>query len=394
MSVWKQIAFSLVILVAAAAAWARFFPGADAILSRWGIEWAAAAVRPEAPPTAAEGSGDSRRQGGGGPITGIVTAAVISATINDNLTAIGTGRANSSVTVTPYASGRVTEIAVSPGQMIKAGDVIAKLDSDSEEIAVDRARIAVNNATATLERVKALRGSNNATGVQLTDAEVALDNARLALRDVELALARRTIVSPISGVVGILPAEIGDQVTTQSAIATIDDRSRIIVDFWVPERFASAIEVGQPLRAFPIARPNETFEGTVSAVDNRLDEASRTLLVQAALDNGKDTLRAGMSFQVSMKFPGDSYPAVSPLAVQWGTDGAFVWTVTDGRAKRTPIRIVQRNTETVLVEAPLAAGDLVVVEGVHAVREGAEIMVAERNDAGSEQTTSTRPAGS
>jgi hypothetical protein len=132
----------------------------------------------------------------------------------------------------------------------------------------------------------------------------------------------------------------------------------------------------------------------VSAVDNRLDEASRTLLVQAALDNGKDTLRAGMSFQVSMKFPGDSYPAVSPLAVQWGTDGAFIWTVVDGRARRTNVRIVQRNTETVLVDASIAAGDLVVVEGVHAVREGAEIMVAERGDTGAEQTTSTRPAGS
>jgi len=393
MSVWKQIAFSLVILVAAAAAWVRFFPGADAVLSRWGIEWAAAAVRPQAPPASAEG-GEGRRQGGGGPISGVVTALVTRATINDNLTAIGTGRASNSVTVTPYASGRITAIVVSPGQMIKAGDVIAELDSDSEEIAVDRARIAVNNATATLERVQALRASNTATAVQLADAEVALDNARLALRDAELALTRRTVISPISGVVGILPAEIGHQVTTQSAIATIDDRSRIIVDFWVPERFASAIDVGQPLKAFPIARPNENFEGTVSAVDNRLDEASRTLLVQAALDNSKDTLRAGMSFQVSMKFPGDSYPAVSPLAVQWGTDGAFVWTVSDGRAKRTPVRIVQRNTETVLVEASLAEGDVVVVEGVHAVREGAEIMVAARGDTGQEQTTSTRPAGS
>jgi RND family efflux transporter MFP subunit len=392
MSVWKQLVLSLVILVAAAAAWVRFFPGADVILSRWGIEWAAAAVRPETPPSAA-GTGEGRRQGGGGAVTGVVTAAVTRATINDTLTAIGTGRANSSVTVNPYASGRLTEIAVAPGRMIEAGDVIARLDSDSEEIAVDRARIAVDNATAALERVKALRASNTATVVQLTDAEVALDNARLELRDAELALARRTIISPISGVVGILPSEAGDQVTTQSAIATIDDRSRIIVDFWVPERFASAIAAGQPLTAFPIARPSEMFEGTVSAVDNRLDEASRTLLVQAALDNSKDTLRAGMSFQVSMKFPGDSYPAVSPLAIQWGTDGAFVWAVVDGKAKRTTVRIVQRNTETVLIEAAIAIGDLVVVEGVHAVREGAEIMVAERGEVGQEQALPPRPAG-
>ena len=58
-----------------------------------------------------------------------------------------------------------------------------------------------------------------------------------------------------------------------------------------------------------------------------------------------------------MKFPGDTYPAVSPLPIQWGTDGAFVWAVRDGKAKRVPVRIIQRNTENVLVEAPIASGD-------------------------------------
>ncbi len=54
-------------------------------------------------------------------------------------------------------------------------------------------------------------------------------------------------------------------------------------------------------------------------------EQSRTLRVQAGIANPDDSLRAGMSFQVTMKFPGDTYPAVSPLAIQGGTDGAFVW---------------------------------------------------------------------
>jgi multidrug efflux pump subunit AcrA (membrane-fusion protein) len=83
-----------------------------------------------------------------------------------------------------------------------------------------------------------------------------------------------------------------------------------------------------------------------------------------------------MSFQVGMKFAGDTYPAVSPLAVLWGTDGAFVWAVENGKVKRVPVRVVQRNTELVLVEAPLAIGDMVVTEGVQSVREGSEVMIA------------------
>jgi multidrug efflux pump subunit AcrA (membrane-fusion protein) len=78
-----------------------------------------------------------------------------------------------------------------------------------------------------------------------------------------------------------------------------------------------------------------------------------------------------------VKFPGDAYPSVDPLAIQWGTDGAFVWVIRDGKAKRTPVRVVQRNTESVLVAAEgILPGDTVVTEGVHAVRDGADVLVA------------------
>jgi RND family efflux transporter MFP subunit len=298
------------------------------------------------------------------------------ATINDRLQAIGTGRANASVTVNPYDSGRLTEVTVTAGSMVEKSQIIARLESETEQIAVDRAKIAERDAAAKFERATSLRASNAGTAVQVADAEMALANAKLALRDAELALERRSIVAPIAGIVGILPIEAGNYVTTQTAIATIDDRSSIVVDFWVPERYASTIAVGTALTATPIARPNEVFDGTVSAVDNRLDEASRTLRVQARIANENDQLRAGMSFQVLMKFPGDSYPSVNPLAIQWGTDGSFVWAVRDGKAKRTPVRIIQRNTENVLVEAELAENDRVVTEGIYVVREGAELLIA------------------
>ena len=108
------------------------------------------------------------------------------------------------------------------------------------------------------------------------------------------------------------------------------------------------------------------------------DEKSRTLWVQARIANPADSLRAGMSFQVAMQFAGESYPAVSPLAVLWGSDGAFVWVVKDDKIKRVPVRIVQRNTELVLVDAPIAKGDMVVTEGVQSVHEGSDVRIAGR----------------
>ena len=385
MAAWKQLLLALVVLVAAAAAWAKFFPGAPEILASWGMDWARAAV--DAKPT----DEPEQPQRNNRPQTAVITAPVIEAVINDRLSAIGTGRANNSVTVKPYTSGRVTSIEVESGARIEAGTVIALIDSEVEEIALDRAKIALADAEAKLERVKSLRTANTATLVQVTDAELVVGNARLALRDAQLNLDRRSIRAPIEGIIGILPVEAGNYVTTDTVVATIDDRSRIKIDFYVPERFAANMVVGGRLKASPIARPEEVFDGTVSAVDNRVDDKSRTLLVQAEIPNDKDTLRAGMSFRISVEFPGDIYPSVDPLAIQWGTDGAFVWVIRDGKARRTPVRIVQRNTESVLVAAEgIAPGDTVVTEGVHAVRDGAEVLVAKSDPTA--MTTGATPA--
>lgn len=379
MSSWKQAALSLVVLLLAGVLWVRFFPGAHDILARRDLEWISEAIAPAGGETASgetASQSDSGQGGPGAPQTAVVTSVVSTATINDSLTAIGTGRANRTVTVIPFSAGRIEAFEVSSGERVTAGDVIARLDSDAEQIAFARAEVALADARARLERINTLRASNTATEVQVTEAELAVRNAELALREAELELERRSIRAPIDGVIGILPINVGNYVTTDTEIATIDDRSEILVDFWVPERFSSMIEVGMPLTASLVSRPDRTFDGEISAIDNRVDAESRTLRVQARIENETDALRAGMAFRVSMDFPGDTFPAVDPLAVQWGADGAFVWAVRNGHAERTAVRIIQRNTESVLVDAALVSGDEVVIQGIHAVREGAPVMVA------------------
>lgn len=369
MPIWKQLAICAVLLVAGAIAWALFGSPRET-LAGLGIGSPPEVAQTQAPnPNPEQMPG---RQGGG-----VFTVAVTTATINDRLQAIGTGRAAETVAVTPFASGRLTELLVRSGSTVDAGDIIARLDSQTETIAVDRARFALEDAEARLQRIDQLRASNTVSQVQLTEARLGVENARLALRDAELTLERRDIEAPISGVVGILPVSVGNYVTSSTEIASIDDRSSILVDFWAPERYAGMIEVGAALQASLIARPDQVFRGEVSALDNRIDAQSRTLRVEATIDNPSDALRAGMSFQVEMSFPGETYPAVDPLAVQWGTEGAFVWAVDNGVARRVPVRVVQRNTDSILIAAEIEPGVQVVSEGIHLVREGGDVRIAQ-----------------
>src|SRR5690606_29152753 len=84
-------------------------------------------------------------------------------------------------------------------------------------------------------------------------------------------------------------------------------------------------------------------------------------------DDGK--LRPGMSFSVSMSFPGESFPSVDPLAIQWSSEGAYLWKYVEAKVERVPVQIIQRNSDGVLVQAELTEGDQVVTQGVQQLRD-------------------------
>jgi RND family efflux transporter MFP subunit len=259
---------------------------------------------------------------------------------------------------------------------VNAGDVIIRLDSAEEELAVERSRLAVADAERKASRLGSLAEQRAISSVEADNARSELETARVALREAELDLARRTVTAPIAGSLGILSVNAGDYVTTSTDITTIDDRSDILVEYYVPERFAASMRVGKPVSVTAIARPGETFGGAITAVDNRVDETSRTLRAQALVSNERDLLRAGMSFEVEMRFEGEVYPSVDPLAIQWDSDGPYVWRVVDGKAGRVAIAIIQRNADRVLVKADIAEGDAIVTEGVQSVRNGGDVRVA------------------
>ncbi len=322
-------------------------------------------------------AGNRGGSGGAGgrsaPPTLVVARPVIDAIINDRLQAVGSGKALASVSVVPLSSGLLTDVLVKSGQQVQRNDVLALLDDDEQVIARDRAARLAENAAVDEARLAKLYRSRTTTEAELIRTRADLADAKLALREADLTLARRSIKAPIAGVVGLIPVDSGNYVTTQSEIVTIDDRSTIIVEFWVPERFAGQIALGQQIRATAQANPSRVYAGIITGIGSRVESDSRTLPIQAQLNNQDDSLRPGMSFNLTLNFTGESFPAVDPLAVQWDSTGSYVWRLVEDKVERVPVQIIQRNPESVLVASELTAGDQVVTEGLLSLRPGAVV---------------------
>ncbi|TRL37467.1 efflux RND transporter periplasmic adaptor subunit [Rhizobium straminoryzae] len=389
MRIWKQVTLSLAVLSGGLCLWLFVRPDAASTLVNLGVPrplvsflapagqgtGAQGTGKPSLPSGAqqvAQGAGQAGQGSGAARGVLVVTRQVETGTVNDHLNAIGDGQAIQSVVVMPQASGTVTEIRVASGQKVRKGDILARLDDDEQRIERDKAQVALRSA---VEKSQSYRNLQSVARLDVLDAQIAEESARLALGTAELNLRRRDIVAPIDGVAGIVAVNIGDNVTPQTSIVMLDDRSQILVDFWAPERFVTQLKPGLAVEANAVSRPGQTFRGEVQSIDNRVDSASRTIRVRARIDNASDLLRAGMSFSVAMRFPGDSYPAVDPLSVQWDAEGAYVWAVEEAKARKVRVKIIQRNPDRVLVEAALEGDDHVVTEGLQRVREGQPLRV-------------------
>ncbi|MET0170972.1 MAG: efflux RND transporter periplasmic adaptor subunit [Agrobacterium vaccinii] len=373
MQVWKQVGVILAVVGAGVCLWAYMSADGRIVLSKAGL---ISAEQPAAQTAGAASAGGGQRGQGGGrgnSATLVSIAPVKTGTVNDRMNAIGNGEAIQSVVVTPQASGLISEILVSSGQSVKKGDVLARLDDDEQLIEREKAQVSLRSA---VEKSTSYRNLRSVARLDVLDAQIAEEAAKLAVSTAELNFKRRNIVAPIDGIAGIVAINVGDNATTQTSIVSIDDRTKILVNFWAPERFTTAIKIGMPVEATSISRPGETFKGKVEAVDNRVDEASRTVRVRAVFDNANDDLRAGMSFAVTMGFTGENFPSVDPLAVQWDGEGSYVWRVKDDKSHKVRVQVVQRNPDSVLVKAELAQDDPVVIEGLQRVREGGTVRTA------------------
>lgn len=380
MSIARQLLLSLFLVVVVGGGWLLYQRPAFVFGEP---ETVGDATRPAGPagpgggPGGAPGGGPGSASGGrpaGFGQTLVVTAPVGTDDSATEIRAIGTAAAARSVTIYPQVTAIVTAVSFTPGASVERGQVLLELDSADQQVALDRASIALEAARETLDRSERLEKTGNVTASVLSDARKAVQQAEVDVRMAELDLGKRTIRAPFDGVIGLTDVTAGDLVTSQTAIATVADMSSVTVAFDVPERVVGKITVGEPISATAAALPGATFTGAISAIDNRIDPATRTMRVEATLPNEAASLKPGMTVTTDLDVAGETRPAVPSLAIQWDRNGSFVWKLDGDAVTRVGVQIVARRSGVVTVAGDVVPGDEVVVEGVLRLREGTTVV--------------------
>lgn len=283
--------------------------------------------------------------------------------VSERVAAVGSGRAQEQVTLTTRVAGVISDVLFKGGDKVEKNQVLVKLASEPEAIAVETADAQRAQAFDAVERYKQLNEAAISRVVK-AEAETALKVADAALRRAREDLDRMTIKAPFAGVIGLTNLQVGDYLAVGNPIAPLDDRSTILIEFTVPEAVAPQIKTDMPMRTSLAARPGEIYNGKVAAVGTRIDPVTRTLSVRGEIPNPDLSLIPGSTFSVTVQLSGEKSPVVPGLAIQWDRAGAYVWRVKDdSTVERVDAAILARDGDRVFVDAALKPGEKIVNEG-------------------------------
>jgi membrane fusion protein (multidrug efflux system) len=307
----------------------------------------------------------------------VVVATTTTKPWSDVIEALGTARANESLTLSAKVTETVARVHFSDGDRVEAGQVLVSLTGRAEVAQLEEARAALKEATQQFGRQNGLVEQGTVPRSQL-DAQIAVrDSARARMEAIRARLADRVITAPFAGVLGFRQVSEGTLVTPGTPIATLDDITVIKLDFSVPETLLGSLAVGQPIEARSAAFSDRVFDGTVSSIDSRVDPISRAVTVRARMPNEDARLRPGMLLSVSLSTAPRDAVVIPEIAVAALGARQFVYVVGDDQvAKQVVVRLGARRAGEVEVTEGLSVGQRVVTDGLVKMRDGAKVAIA------------------
>jgi RND family efflux transporter MFP subunit len=328
--------------------------------------------------------------GGGMPPMPVKVTALAPTSVDDASEYVASVKSFASAVVKPQVDGNVTKIFARSGQHVKTGAPLMQIDPrrqaatvSSQSAARAAQEAAVAFAKQQLDRARELFkvGANSRQELEQADTNYNTAVAQLNSLDARVAQEKVTlqyyqVLAPADGIVGDVPVRVGDRVTPDTTLTTVDRNQDLEVYVSVPLERAQALKLGLPIEVFD-SGGNKLMSTTVSFIASRVDDQTQSVLVKGLVKGGDSKVRSLQFVRARLtwqKREGLVVPVVSVMRI----NGAyFVYAVEekDGKAvaRQRPVRLGAIVNDNYVVLGGLQANDRIVVSGVQKLADGAPI---------------------
>lgn len=312
----------------------------------------------------------------------------------ERLPSVGTLKALQGVNLSLEVAGTVKDLQFQSGQKVKAGQPLLQLDNAVESALLETAQADLGLAQLDYGRGSQLVGSQAISKGEFDRLSAQLQKNKATVNQLKASLAKKRILAPFSGTIGIRQVDVGDYLASGTVVATLQDLSSLYLDFYVPEQSVPAISLGQAVQISVSAYPGEHFTGNISAINPKVESTTRNVLVRATLANPDSKLLPGMFADLQVLLANPKNRVVLPEStITYTLYGNSVYVVAQKKAadgslekddKGQPILIAERRfvdtgehrSGLVLINKGVAQGEQVVSAGQIKLDNGAHIAIS------------------
>ena len=318
-------------------------------------------------------------QSAGGPVGGPlpVTGYIIKPERIDNrIRTTGTVLANEEVELRSEVSGKIEQIAFREGSRVAKGDMLVKINDDELQAQLKKFDAQLKLAQDVERRRRQLYENKN---ISPEDYERTVFEVDAIEADIQLYRARITkteIRAPFDGVVGLRYVSEGSIVSPTTRIAQLQDVRRVKVDFSIPEKYSSAVRIGDVI-TFSRDGSDHTYRGTVFAIEPKIDPVTRTLLLRAIADNDDRQMMPGAFAEVDLVLSAvDNALMIPTEALVPELQGQKVFLYRGGVATPQPVLTGVRMERSIQITKGLSVSDTVITSGILQIRPGMPVEIS------------------
>jgi membrane fusion protein (multidrug efflux system) len=292
-------------------------------------------------------------------------------TVPSRVEAVGTLQAQRQVDIAPQISGQITSISYRPGSYVKAGKVLIQLDSQIYQSKLASAESAFVLASANYKRVLQLARSGAASRQMLDQQRATYQQAKAAVTTNKTLLAETSVKAPFAGYVGPKNYSLGDYVQEGEKLTTLTDRSQLLVNYQLSERYLPKLKLGQEVK---ISLPNQNIDqvnGKVSYISPIINQTTHSVSIQATVPNKENLLAPGLFVKIQQVTHINQDALVIPQASIVPTiTGPKVFVVEKNKVKEVSVKTGATFNNAIEIRHGLKEGDTVVVAGQQRLQDG------------------------
>lgn len=307
----------------------------------------------------------------------VETATVQEVVHADQVSSTGTLVSIPGIVVRPEISGRITKIYFKSGDVVQSGAPLIEINPDVVKAQVVQAQAELRLNKLNFDRSFALYQSHDISKSDFDKSQSDYISAKAKVESAQAQLRQTNIVAAFAGKLGLSQVNIGDYVNAGQSVVNLQTLDPLKVDFSIPEICHSKIAVGQQVSLRTDAYPQESFIGTVEAVESLVNQNNRTLNIRANVPNEKGKLIPGGFVEVSLKFADRKLIMIPQTSLVYSLAGNYVYKVVGGKAEKVAVTLGEKDSNNVVVKSGLSVGDVVVTTGQLKVHPGADLIVVE-----------------